>query len=174
MSSVFAVIFIIISIVLKIVAENNKKTQQQTPPIQPSGDMERRLEELRRMINESQKNNSQEYDEEYDNEESPDYYDNDEEEEYTPQYEPIPSAQEIIEPISIPKPAESIVKSSDMTPTPLAYNLPNEGISAFTHQEESPNSSQQIPPAQQPEAALSIDDMRRAIIYQTILERPKF
>lgn len=170
MSHIFAILFVIVSLIIKAVAEDKEKKKKAQQQLNDEAE-KRRLEELRRMIAEAQTQNEQDGDEENE------YYDEeeeyDEEQDNTPQYEPIPSFQDMPSPVNFPQPTEASYQREDMRPESLANNLPDEGISAFENNPDEISENNQCNNVDQ-ESSLSIDDMRRAIVYQTILERPKY
>ncbi len=166
MSTFFTILIIVIAIIVNI--KDNKKQKPTPTPQQRTAE-----EEFRRMIREAQQREAEQKEKEIE-----EYYDEEEDSESeeeipTPSYEPMPTPQTAQPSHNDAEHIDYTLDREDMCPTALNEGLPEEGGSSLSekqlHDEDSP-----IQSIEQPEQVLSADDMRRAVIYQTILERPKF
>lgn len=184
MKLLIGVILVVIALIMKKrEAKSAEKTPSTPRPAMPADEVLRRhremVEQQMRQLQEQQPIDSKEYDEDENYDEDEEYEEEDEEyedEEYeeddTPVYEPIPAAYDEPVPVQLPQPAQSYYQQN-MNPTSLADGLPVEGVSAFANAQND-NDISNAPTSAQQDSSLTADDMRRAIIYQTILERPKF
>lgn len=187
----FIILLAVISIIGKVMdakSNNNGKTKPQhngqPKPIASAEEILRRKQmeqELARQMQETEQEAKRQLAEQhkhYEEEDSDPILEETPEEEYdeeeeTPHYEPIPAAQDVPPATYAPKPALTTIPSGDMKPTPLAQGLPTEGISAFDNNIQN-NDISSSSTNEEDEPQFTIEEMRKAVIYQTILERPKF
>lgn len=173
MGTIVGIIIAIIALVVKIMEEKSSKTAPKTqhPDMTMDEVLRRHKELVERQMRQAQEQQDDANDE-YSDEDNTDDDEYEDDEETIPTYEPIPAAYNEPVPVQAPQPAEFLYQQN-MSPTPLTDGLPVEGVSAFANNQVNDDTSA-LPTPDQQDSSLTADDMRRAIIYQTILERPKF